>query len=397
MRVCLIVRALPLHRLGGLEFHTHDLANELAATGHEVTVLTSRAPAGRGIPGPAANYDVVHLDEGRPGDYTLPYFRRCEAALHRLENSRAFDVVHAQEFSGLFLRPSRAPFVVTVHGTMYTEVPLDRRYWRRLSWRARLRAAWQYKTRLALHPAFRRMLPRVDRIIVDSEFTRCELLLMTPALDAAIHVVPPGVDPSRYGGTQAAKARQPGEPLRIALLGRVQEMKGLGVAVVAAGILASRGVSFQMRIGGSGPYTLELQRRITAMGLAGRVRLDGPVAHDAVPQFLAGADVFLFPDKTQPAFGLVAVEAMMCGLPVIGARSGAIPETVNEDTGWLYDAWSPADLARAIEWIDNHPAELEAKALRSRKRGESFTARRMAEETTAVYEAAGASGVMRGE
>ncbi|MGC8842286.1 MAG: glycosyltransferase family 4 protein, partial [Candidatus Sumerlaeaceae bacterium] len=172
MRVGLVVRALPVHRLGGLEYHTLDLANALQSLGCEVTVITSRHPEGRDCETLESGVKVIYLRTGQPGDYSLAFFRGVEETVANLDRAKCFDVIHAQEFAGLLMRPRPGRFVVTVHGTMTTETPLDRRYFRRLRLPEKLRALWLGKGRLALLPAFRRLLWRADRLVVDSQFTQ---------------------------------------------------------------------------------------------------------------------------------------------------------------------------------------------------------------------------------
>lgn len=383
------VRALPAHRLGGLEYHTRDLVCALAARGHELTVVTTPLPAAtaRAETDLPAGVQVVTVPGGSPGNYSASFWRALGPQIARLHAAAPFDIIHAQEFAGLFLRPRGVPLVCTVHGTMFTEVPLDRRYWRRLGTAARLEALWRYKARLALHPFFRRMLRRADRLLVDSRFTFRELARMDGTLRPRIGIATLGADPARYPLASAARpARHPAEPPVIVLLGRLQEMKGAGVAVEAARLLRARGVRFRMEIGGAGPFAAPLQRQIDAAGLGGEVALRGRIAPEATSAFLAAADLFLFPDLTQPAFGLVAVEAMLHGLPVVAARSGALPETVTPETGWIYDPWKPVELAGVLEAALCDRPGLATRSAAARRHAARFTAAAMAEQTEAEYE-----------
>jgi glycosyltransferase involved in cell wall biosynthesis len=384
----MVVRGLPCHRLGGLEYHTRDLTCALAALGHELTVVTTPLPSGTSVAaaGLPPEVQVITMPAGPPGDYSLAFYRALGPAIERLHAAKRFDIIHAQEFAGLFLRPRGARLVCTVHGTMFTEVPLDRRYWRRLSPAERLAAAWRYKARLALHPFFRLMLHRADRLLVDSRFTFRELARMDGALRPKIGLVTLGVDPARY---RLASAPRPPQNLAetpvIALLGRLQEMKGAGMAVEAARLLRARGVRFRMEIGGTGPFAAPLQRQVDSAGLGGQVVLRGRIAPEATSAFLAQADLFLFPDLTQPAFGLVAIEAMLHGLPVVAARSGALPEIVTPETGWIYDAWNPRELAGVLEQALDDRRALAARAAAARCHAARFTAAAMAVQAEAEY------------
>jgi glycosyltransferase involved in cell wall biosynthesis len=386
VRICLIVRALPVHRLGGLEFHTMDLARALADLGHEITIVTSRHPEDL----PSGEYTdggirICCLPKGRPGDYSFSFFRDLKGMVSRLDAESRFDVIHAQEFAALFLGSWPGRLVCTVHGTMFSEVPLHRRHFWKLTPPAQLAALWRYRQRILLHPAFRAMLRRADRLIVDSEFTFRELVRMRADLRSKLTVVPLGIDSSRYQPDAPPPTVGGNRPLTIALLGRLQKMKGLLAAVDAAHTVQQRGLDFRMVIGGRGEYAQKLQCWIGERNLQDSVHMHGPVPPEQVSAFLHGADVFLFPDQTQPAFGLVAVEALLHGLPVIAARSGAIPEVVSEDVGWIYDPWNVNELSGIMERLIRHPELIRNRIESCRKLASKYTAQRMAKETEAVY------------
>lgn len=380
--------------MGGLELHTLDLARALAARGHAVTVVTSRHPTGLTEETPDGGVRIRYLAKGRPGDYSPGFFRSIGREVAALDAAERFDIVHAQEFAGLFMGAFPGRMVTTVHGTMFSETPLDRRYLGGLSAGERLKMFWRFKPRLALYPAFRRMLRRPEALVVDSTYTFRELLRIDPGLRPKIIRVPLGLDHDRYPGRcnragpgreTCAAAGEP-RPLRVVLLGRVQRMKGIGVALRAVEILKQRGKEIHLVVGGGGRDRGELEREAVARGVADCVQFRGVVPAGEVADFFRGADLFLFPDLTQPAFGLVAVEAMLYGLPVVAARSGAIPEVVSPGVGWLYEPWDAVELAAVLARLADHPDEVRRKGEAAPRWGELFTAQRMAMQTEAVYE-----------
>lgn len=382
--VCLIVRALPIHRQGGLEYHTLDLANALAGLGHRISIVTTRHPQGLLDEQLPSGVRVQYLPVGVPANYSLAWWRALPQAIRTLDVRERFDLIHAQDFAGMFLGGARCPVVSTIHGTMTSETPLDRRYMRRLSVLDKVRAVCRYPSRIALMPMFRHMLLRADALIVDSEYTFRELVRQNRVLREKTSVIPLGIDWSRYGAVPAPPERE--GPLGIALLGRLQEMKGIGVALDAASVLAQRGADFRMRIGGAGEYAPVLKQRIASDLLKNRVTYHGRIPDEELAGFLGSNDVFLFPDLTQPAFGLVAVEAMRCGLPVVAARSGAIPEVVTPEVGWLYEPWNVHELANVLERLcaDHSLAADRRQAAATRAAG--FTAGKMATGVAEVYD-----------
>lgn len=328
--------------------------------------------------------DIHYLPQGASGDYSLHYFLALDKYVTALDTARSFDIVHAQELSGLFLRRRSGRFIVTVHGTMFSEVPLYRKYFWRLTPGGRIAALWRYKTRMALYPAFCRMLARADHLLVDSDFTRRELRLLNVSRQR-MSLVPLGIDFSRYPDPPAVQKKP--DILTIACLGRLQRMKGLDIALEAATQLRHRRIHFRLLIGGSGEYHQELAEQISLRNLGENVQLCGRIGEGkSFAEFLSQADVFLFPDLTQPAFGLVAIEAMRYGLPVVGARSGAMPEVVTDETGWIYDPWNSTELADLLARLASNPREVNRKSSAVITYASRFTATRMAEQSIAVYQ-----------
>ena len=150
----------------------------------------------------------------------------------------------------------------------------------------------------------------------------------------------------------ARAPRPPGAPPRIAALGRVgSPAKGFDLLVEAAALLAGRGVRVDIRIGGGDDA--QLAARIEEAGVAGSVSLVGYVRD--VEAFLADADIFVSPSRIEP-FGLVIVEAMALGLPVVAARThGAADIVADGETGLVVPLDDAAALAGALERLTADP------------------------------------------
>jgi glycosyltransferase involved in cell wall biosynthesis len=109
----------------------------------------------------------------------------------------------------------------------------------------------------------------------------------------------------------------PGQPVRIAGLGRLHEKKGYGVLIDALGILASRNIAFVCTIAGEGPERQALQRAIDKAGLTDRIKLPGWT--DDIPTYLSAADIFALP-SFQEDFPLAVLDAMASGVPMAASR-----------------------------------------------------------------------------
>jgi glycosyltransferase involved in cell wall biosynthesis len=164
----------------------------------------------------------------------------------------------------------------------------------------------------------------------------------------------------------------------LAFLGRLTKEKGPEAAIRIA-----RAVDMPLRIaakvprGERGYFKEQLEPEIDGH----QVRLAGEVNDEAKHEFLAGAAALLFPIDWPEPFGLVMIEAMACGTPVIAFRSGSVPEVIDDGiTGFVV-----GDEAEAIEAI-KRLGELDRKKVRAQFE-KRFTAKRMAEEYLRCYAA----------
>jgi glycogen(starch) synthase len=152
----------------------------------------------------------------------------------------------------------------------------------------------------------------------------------------------------RRGGRGGPAAQ--GERL-VLLAGRLVYEKGFQVALDALPALLARvagGVQFA--VAGSGPYAEELRERANALGLSGRVAFLGWTGDDELHDLYAAADVCAVPSLYEP-FGLVALEAMAAGCPVVAADTGGLREVVPDGTGLRVRPGDPAGLADALERV----------------------------------------------
>lgn len=203
---------------------------------------------------------------------------------------------------------------------------------------------------------------RAQRVIVLSEAfgTLLQDYYKVPA--ANIRVVPGGVDCDRFDAPASrAEARatlgwDPDRPILFAVRRLVKRM-GLDRLVDAMAMLrrspgqGSRDV--MLHIAGSGPERATLEAQVKALGLEGCVRFEGFMADEMLPLAYRAADVTLVPTVDLEGFGLVAVESLAAGTPVLVTRIGGLPEVVSGLSGAMVldgsDAQSIADgIARTL-------------------------------------------------
>jgi glycosyltransferase involved in cell wall biosynthesis len=166
-----------------------------------------------------------------------------------------------------------------------------------------------------------------------------------------IHVVRCGVDPGAFA---AGNTRPPHPIPKIGTLGRMVEKKGIDDLIRACQILKDRNIAFNLEIAGDGPMQSELQALVSDGDLAEQVHFKGPLAHEQVPEWLQGLDMFVLACKKDrygdmDGIPVVLMEAMLAGVPVISCRISGIPELIEDGkSGLLAEPGNPVDLADAI-------------------------------------------------
>ena len=232
------------------------------------------------------------------------------------------------------------------------------------------------------------LLGRADLVIG----TTPVYLKESPFLRAVQHkcvCLPIGVSPMQPAPQAAAriKARYGGRKI-VFSLGRLVAYKGYRFLVEAAQYL---GDGFVVLIGGTGELKADLQREIDSLGLRGKVELLGRIADSDLPAYYGACDVFCLSSvqKTE-AFGIVQIEAMSCGKPVVATRipqSGVAYVNAHGVSGLNVEPGNARELARAIMAITKDGqtyAKYSAGA--SRRYGEMFTKERMIEKCLEIYD-----------
>jgi glycosyltransferase involved in cell wall biosynthesis len=386
MRIALVSEhANPLATVGGVDaggqnVHVAALAGGLVDRGHEVTVYSRRdnavAPTRRRAP---EGYVVEHVPAGPPSDLPkdelLQYMSEFGDYLACRWRDEPVDVVHAHFWmSGLAsLRATRGagvPVLQTFHalGTVKRRNQGHR--------------DTSPPARIALE---RRLCREVDHVIAtcsDEVEELCELGLRRERAT----VIPCGVDTDAFRPVPAAPAHRP----RLLVIGRLVERKGVGNVIDA--VVQLPGVELVVA-GGPDPDFLDtdpdverLRALAAARGVADRVRFLGSVARADVPALMASADIVVAVPWYEP-FGIVPVEAMACGRPVVGSAVGGLLDTVVPGvTGELVPPRRPDLLAPLLRDLLGDPARRAAYGAAGRRRAVgTYQWREVVAATDAVY------------
>lgn len=201
-----------------------------------------------------------------------------------------------------------------------------------------------------------------DAICASSPVEAEQLVDFYGARPDRIELVPPGVDhaffsPGDRSGARAALGFD--DRPTLLFVGRIQPLKGLSIAVRALAELPmadARLVVVGGPSGTDGPGEVDSVRALIAeVGLEDRVHFVEPRPHHLLSTYYRAADVVLVPSRSE-SFGLVALEAAACGVPVVAAAVGGLRTLVEDGvTGYLIDSRDPSDYAARVDSLLSDP------------------------------------------
>jgi glycosyltransferase involved in cell wall biosynthesis len=213
---------------------------------------------------------------------------------------------------------------------------------------------------------------RAAVITVLSRYTQSELIrLHGPSLANRIHITPGWTNISRFqppASKQAAKEELDwplDRPVLFSLRRLVPRM-GLDMLVGAAALVRAQGLNFRLFIAGTGPMQESLSRQIEDLKLRDCVKLVGSVSEEQLSKMYSAADAFVIPTRALECFGLIAVEAMSAGTPVLSTPVGALPEIIGPiEPRWLAQNNSAKAIAELLsDFVRGNLPNHEAAAIR---------------------------------
>jgi glycosyltransferase involved in cell wall biosynthesis len=234
--------------------------------------------------------------------------------------------------------------------------------------------------------AFHWYCSRFDRVIAPSR--QVADLLDSYYLRCPVDVVPTGIEVERFQGGDGDRIRRewgvtPDEKVLL-FTGRVCFEKNVPLLVRALDQILVHAPEARLAIVGQGPAESALRSLARELGIAHRVHLAGYRPHIEMADVYAAADLFLFASQTETQ-GLVTVEAMASGTPVIAVRGPGTLDALEDEVGGLLCAPDAADMAAKALHLLQDPALLACKGAEARERAQRFSSLAMAQRVLEVY------------
>lgn len=357
---------------GGVTEHIIALAREVRQRGHEVHILAACSgyqgeifPQTRPVTRRVMSIPIAGA-VARVGLSPTSYAR-----IKRILQHEAFDVIHLHEpltpsiTWWTLLQASRMTKAVTI-GTFhaYHERP-----------------NWLY---VRGRPIFGQLFSRLDGLIAVSEAAREFACRMFPG---DYRIIPNGVDLNRFGQTRPSEQDDPHRPLTILFVGRLDKRKGFPTLLEA--FLKLKPAYPQARLQVVGPFNSkesEYYQKIAQTRQVTDIDFVGYVSPEKLPAFYQQADIFCAPSIGFESFGIVLLEAMAAGLPIVASNIAGYRTVLTEGReGWLTPPGDPEAIVHALGRLLDQPRLRQTMGQQGRVTASRYDWEHLADEILEVY------------
>ena len=385
MRICMLTWEFPPRIVGGIARHCLGLSKALAKLGHEVYVITLEFPGTplfEDVDGVKVHRVLIELGHPNFIIWTFIFNHFMEKKVAELSRSVKFDIIHIHDWltaeagisSKHFLNKS---LVSTVHST---EVGRSQGLHNPDSFLIDGIEWW--------------MTYEAKRVIVCSNSVKWELESHFNLPHDKVTVIPNGVEISNFNlniNREEVKRRygiKPNERI-VLFIGRLVPQKGVDTLIKAVPLIVQRHRDAKILIAGDGWSRTYLEELAKSMGLGDHVRFLGFISDWELADLMVAADVLVVPSVYEP-FGIVALEGMAAGTPVVATNIGGLSEIIEHDkTGVLVYPRNPESIAWGVNRVLSDRKYADWLVRNARKKVlEAYSWEEIAKRTVEVYESA---------
>ena len=374
---------------GGLNIYLHEISNELGTRGHSVDIFTRE----HDISDPLEieinnNSKVIHLHAGDLAEEKHQMHNYIDLFTSNLinyidEQNLQYDLIYSNYWmSGivgeLISEKLKIPHIITFHTMGLTKRAVNY-----------LENESDFRIENELD-----LIKKSDAIVVPTHQEK-ENLILNYKSENNIYIVSPGVDLEKFKSKNKFESRKKlglSQTTKILLsVGRLEPIKGYDVLINALSFL-NISDDFDVRlliIGGDSKSQNELERLNSLKlkhGLSNQVNFLGAIDHDELPIYLSAADVFVMPSAYE-TFGIAALEASACNLPVIAPQVGGLKSVVKHgQTGFLSINKSPESLMHYLEILLKNKPLRELFGVNSRLHAMNYSWGKSSKDLISVFE-----------
>jgi len=244
----------------------------------------------------------------------------------------------------------------------------------------------------------RQVLKRANKIIAATLAEQTQLQFLYKANKRKITIIPPGVDTGHFYPIPKDEAREvigvPSTKKLILYVGRIEPLKGIDTLIKAVARLRIDIEQITLAIIGGDPNVssekmseemARLKKMCEDLGLGGMVVFLGKRAQQTLPYYYSSADVLVMPSHYE-SFGMVALEAMACGTPVIASQVGGLAFLIQDgETGYHVPDQEPSELGEKLTLLLENPAQHETMGLRAAEYAKNYAWANIAPQILKVY------------
>lgn len=364
LKIALLVNHFPPEYLGGTEIAAKDLAKNLADLGNEIHVVTAGKKESCTFCNDGFTVHYVGRDDKIPIFSSLLLLIDIFIIIRRLKP----DLIHSQSYIFAWIGASMSRFFKIPH------------------------VAWGQGSDIYSEYRFKEIILEyvgngTDVFLALSEDMASKLRSMI-SKPIRIMIMPNGIDISRFQVDSRMDVHQEIDInyKKIIYVGTLRPVKNVSVLIQAFALVRERIPSSRLTIVGDGIEKSRLESLVRDLKIQDFVTFQGRVENEELPKYLRKADVFVLPSKFE-GFGIVVIEAMASGLPVVVTKVGGLSEIIEDgENGFLIDPEDSKQIADSIEIVLTNQEMRDKMGENNRQKAMSYDSKKIAARIFSIYE-----------